>query len=100
MVVYTTLTVMFALTDFCVIVCAAMLITSEAGTAIVIIFMNMSVTFFIVGISALTRVGPDSVIDVVNWSAPALTILGAELAVVVAVFGALFFVTGREPEVV
>jgi ABC-2 type transport system permease protein len=100
MVVYTMLTVMFALTDFCVIVCAAMLVTSEAGQAIVIIFMNMSVTFFIVGISALTRVGPDSIIDAINWSTPALTILGAEIAVVVAVFGVLFFVTGREPEVV
>ena len=49
MVVYTTLIMMFALTDFCVIVCAAMLVASEGGQAMVIVFMNMSVTFFMLG---------------------------------------------------
>jgi ABC-2 type transport system permease protein len=100
MVVYTTLVMMFALTDFCVIVCAAMLVTSEAAQAVVIIFMNMSVTFFIVGMGALTSVGPDSGKDVIHWSTTALTILGSECAVVLAVFVVLLWVSGREPEIV
>jgi len=100
MVVYTTLVLIFALTDFCVIVCAAMFFTSEGALALVIIFMNMSVTFFIIGASALTRIGPDSAIDAIHWSAPALTILGSEIAVVVAVFGALYWLARREPVVI
>jgi hypothetical protein len=100
MVVYTTLVMLFALADFCVIVCAAMLVASEAAQAIVIIFMNMSVTFFIVGMGALTRIGPDSAIDVINWSTTALTILGAELAVVLVAFVAVSWIAGREPEIV
>jgi ABC-2 type transport system permease protein len=99
MVVYSTLIMMFAFTDFCVIACAAMLIDREGVQAIVIIFMNMSVTFFMVGISALTRIGPDAAIDAVNWSPTALTILGSEIAVVVAAFLILFWIAGREPEV-
>jgi hypothetical protein len=100
MVVYTTLVLMFALTDFCVIVAATMLVTSEGGQALVIIFMNMSVTFFMIGTSALTRVGPDSAIDAINWSTPALTILGSEIAVVLMAFGVLYWLTRREPAVV
>ena len=100
MVVYTTLVMMFALTDFCVIVCAAMFVASEGGQALVIIFMNMSVTFFMIGTSALTRVGPDSALDVINWSAPALAILGSEIAVVVTALVALYWLTRREPEVI
>ena len=99
MVVYTTLIMMFALTDFCVIVCAAMLLASEGGQAMVIVFMNMSVTFFMLGTSTLTRVGPDSAIDAVNWSTPALAILGSEIAVVVTALVALYGLTRREPEV-
>jgi ABC-2 type transport system permease protein len=100
MVVYATLVMMFALTDFCVIVCAAMLVTSEAAQAIVIIFMNMSVTFFIIGMGALTSVGADSGKDVIHWSTTALTILGVESAIVVAAFVALSWISGREPEIV
>ena len=100
MVVFTLLLMMFALTDFCVIACAAMLVEGEGPMAVVIIFMNMSVTFFIVGISSLTRIGKDMSVDVVNWSAPALPILSAEIAVVVLAFVILFWIAGREPEVV
>jgi ABC-2 type transport system permease protein len=100
MVVYSTLVLMFALTDFCVIVCAALIVTSEAAQAVVIIFMNMSVTFFIIGMGALTSIGPDSGKDVVHWSPAALTILSAEGAVVLAVFVVLRWVSGREPEIV
>ena len=90
----------FALADFCVIVCTAMLVDREGLTALIIIFMNMSVTFFMVGITSLTRIGPDAAVDAVNWSTPALVFLGSEVAVVVATLGMLFWVTGREPEVV
>lgn len=100
MVVYTTLLTTFAFTDFCVIACAAMLIDREGLMAIVIIFMNMSVTFFIVGISALTRVGPDSAVDAINWSPTALAILGSEIGVIVVAFLVLSWIAGREPEVV
>jgi len=100
MVVYATLILTFALVDFCVIACAAMLVTSEGGQALVIIFMNMSVTFFMIGTSALTRVGPDSAIDVINWSTPALAILVSEIAVVLMAFGLLYWLTRREPAIV
>jgi ABC-2 type transport system permease protein len=100
MFVYATLLMTFAFTDFCVIACAAMLIDREGLMAVVIIFMNMSVTFFIVGISALTRIGPDSAVDAINWSPTALTILGSEIAVIVAAFLVLFWIAGREPEIV
>ncbi len=99
MVIFTLLLMMFALTDFCVIACASMLVEGEGAMAVVIIFMNMSVTFFIVGISSLTRIGKDMSVDVVNWSPPAITILGAEIAVVVLAFIILFWIAGREPEV-
>ena len=62
--------------------------------------MNMSVTFFMVGITSLTRIGPDAAVDAVNWSAPAPVLLGSEAAVVVIALAVLFWVTGREPEVV
>ncbi len=39
-------------------------------------------------------------VDVVNWSTPALTILGAELAVMVVAFAVLLWIAGREPEVI
>jgi len=100
MVVYATLLTTFAFTDFCVIACAAMLVDREGLMAMIIIFMNMSVTFFIVGISALTRIGPDAAVDAINWSPAALTILGSEVAVIVAAFLVLFWIAGREPEVV
>ncbi len=51
LIVFTTLLMTFALADFGVIACAAMLIHSEGGMAVVIVFMNMSVTFM-VGIRA------------------------------------------------
>jgi ABC-2 type transport system permease protein len=100
MVVYTTLIMMFAFADFCVIACAAMLIDREGLMALVIICMNMSVTFFIVGISSFTSIGADVGRDVVNWSSPALTILGSEIAVVMVAFLILFWIAGREPEIV
>jgi hypothetical protein len=100
MLVYTTLIMMFAFADFCVVACAAMLIDKEGLMALVIICMNMSVTFFIVGISSLTSIGADTVRDVVNWSPPALTILGSELAAIAMAFLVLFWIAGREPEVV
>jgi hypothetical protein len=90
----------FALADFCVIVCTAMLIEREGIMALIIIFMNMSVTFFMMGITALTRIGADAGVDAVNWSTPALVLLGSELAVVAGALAILFWVTGREPEVV
>ena len=100
MVVYSTLLMMFAFTDFCVIACASMLIDREGLMAVVIIFMNMSVTFFIVGVSALTRIGPESTVDAVSWNPTALTILGSEIAVVVAAFFILLWISRREPEIV
>lgn len=100
MVVYATLVMMFALADFCVIVCASMLVASEAAQAIVIIFMNMSVTFFIIGMGTLTRIGPDSTVDAINWSTTAFAILGGELTVVLAAFVTVFWIAGREPEIV
>jgi hypothetical protein len=100
MVVYATLVMMFAMADFCVIVCASMVVTSEAAQAVVIIFMNMSVTFFIIGMGAFTSVGADSGKDVIHWSTTAFTILGCECAVVLAVFAVLLWVSGREPEIV
>ena len=90
----------FALADFCVIVCTSMLIDREGLMALIIIFMNMSVTFFMVCITSLTRIGPDAAIDAVNWSTPALVFLGSEAAVVAGALAILFWVTGREPEVV
>jgi hypothetical protein len=36
----------------------------------------------------------------VNWSPPALTILGSELAAIAMAFLVLFWIAGREPEVV
>ena len=100
MVVFVTLLMMFALADFCVIACASMLIVGEGAMAVVIVFMNMSVTFFMVGITNLTRIGKDMSVDVMDWSSPALPLLGAELAVMVVAFVVLFWVAGREPEII
>lgn len=98
--VFTTLLMMFALADFSIIACAAMLIHSEGVMAAVIIFMNMSVTFFMVGITNLTSIGRESAVDAINWSTPALITLAAELAAIAIAFGVLLWITGREPEVV
>lgn len=98
--VFTTLLMMFALADFSIIVCAAMLIHSEGVMAAVIIFMNMSVTFFMVGITNLTSIGRESAIDAINWSTPAVMTLAAELAAIAIAFGVLLWISGREPEVV
>jgi ABC-2 type transport system permease protein len=100
LLVFTTVIMMFALADFCVIACAAMMIESEGLMAFVIICMNMSVTFFMVGISSLTRIGADAAIDAIHWGPAALGILGSEIAVMVAAFVILFWFTGREPEVI
>jgi ABC-type transport system involved in multi-copper enzyme maturation permease subunit len=100
MVVFLALIMTFALADFCVIACASMLIVSEGLMAIVIVFMNMSVTFFMVGITNLTRIGADMSVDAVNWSTPALVVLGSEVAVMVMAFVVLFWIAGREPEVI
>jgi ABC-type transport system involved in multi-copper enzyme maturation permease subunit len=100
LVVYATLLATFALADFCVIACSTMLIDREGLQAVVIIFMNMSVTFFIVGVSALTPIGAQASVDAVNWSPTALTILASEIAVIVAAFLFLFWIAGREPEIV
>jgi hypothetical protein len=100
MFVYTTLIMMFAFADFCVVACAATFIDKEGLMALVIICMNMSVTFFIVGISSLTSIGADTLRDVVNWRPPALTILGSEVAAIVVAFLVLLWIAGREPEVV
>ena len=100
MLVYTTLIMLFAFADFCVIACAATLIDKEGLMALVIICMNMSVTFFIVGLGSLTSIGPDITRNVVNWSPAALTILGSEVPAIVAAFLILFWIAGREPEVV
>jgi hypothetical protein len=100
MVVYTTLIMVFALADFCLVACAATVVDREGVMTLVIICMNMSVTFFIVGLSTLTSIGAEAGRDAVNWSALALTILGSEIAAVVAAFVILFWIAGREPEVV
>lgn len=100
LVVFTILLMMFALADFSVIACASMLIVSEGVMAIVVIVTNMSLTFFMVGITNLTRIGKDMGVDAVDWSAPALITLGAEIVVMVVAFVLLFWVTGREPEVI
>ncbi len=68
LVVFTTLLMFFALADFSVIACASMLIASEAVMAMVIIVTNMSVTFFMVGITSLTRIGKDMRGDGIDWS--------------------------------
>lgn len=98
--VFTILLMTFALADFGVIACAAMLINSEGGMAVVIIFMNMSVTFFMVGITSLTRIGKDMSVDAINWSTPALATLGAESAVLVIALAVLLWIARREPEVI
>jgi ABC-type transport system involved in multi-copper enzyme maturation permease subunit len=98
--VFTSLVMMFALADFSIVTCASMLLVSEAAMAVVIIFTNMSVTFFMVGITSLTRVGRDMSVDAVNWSTPALATLGVEVAVMAAAFALLFWVTGREPDII
>ena len=100
MAVYATLMAMFAFADFCIIACGAMLIEREGVQAIVIIFMNMSVTFFSVGVSVLTPIGHEMTVDAVNWSPAALTILGSEIAVIVAAYLFLSWIAGREPEIV
>jgi ABC-type transport system involved in multi-copper enzyme maturation permease subunit len=100
MVVFTTLMMGFALADFSVIVCSSMLLVSEGAMAIVIILMNMSVTLFMVGITNLTSIGAATTRDVIDWSPTALTVLGAEAAVIAVAFGVVFWVTGREPEVI
>lgn len=98
--VFTTLLMLFALADFSIIVCAAMLTRSEGVMATVIIFTNMSVTFFMSGILNLTSIGKESAVDAINWSTPAVTTIAAELAAIAIVFGVLLWITGREPEVV
>ena len=100
MILLTVLLMGLVLTNFCLIVSVLMVTASETFTILLILCTNVSVTFFIVGLTNLTSIGPASARQTLVWDTAALTVLGCEAAAIVVLTFISVWTSGREPDIV
>lgn len=81
---YAVLLCVFLLMNFAIVLCGAMHVSSEAGTGVLIILTNMSVSLFMMGVGRVPEIGAHMSQAEPVWNTAFWLLLAAELAATLA----------------
>lgn len=90
----------FLLANFSLVMCSALLTTSEAAVSAVVILTNMCVTLFMMLISSLPAISAHMLAAAPSWNSAFFAILVAEAATIAIVLSVPFIVISRRREFV
>ncbi len=96
LLVYFLLIYCFLLMCFCVTLCIAIAVTSEAWIMFTMMALMTLVGPYIYGIGRIAAIGSNLTTNNIVWSAPAVGILAGELAVIAIVLGATSWIHARK----
>jgi len=100
MIVYALVIQCFFLALFCLFMAILLSTESEGWMAVAIVGLNLSISFFMMGLGALTSIPKNASGPVAVWSTEAFTILGCEAAAIVLAFVLIFYFQSRKRDFV
>lgn len=100
MLVYALVVQCFFLALFCLFMVILLSTTSEGWMAVGIVGLNLSISFFMMGLGALTSIPKNASAAVPVWSAQVFTILGCEAAAIVLAFVLILYFQSRKRDFV